>query len=70
MRNLILLFCLVCLFFSCVKDIKKGKSIKVSGIVVDTVKNKVLPSAKIYLVGGKVRASNGVLFLRRVSTPS
>jgi hypothetical protein len=50
------------LLLSCVKDIKKGTLISVSGFLVDTVKNKNLAFAKIYLVGGKVRASNGVIY--------
>jgi hypothetical protein len=62
MKNVFLLNCVSILFYSCAKDVKKGTPIRVSGLVVDTVKNKVLPFAKIYLVGGKVRGSNGVTY--------
>lgn len=50
------------LFLSCAKDIKKGTPIRVGGFVFDSVKNKALPFAKIYLVGGKVRFSNGLVY--------
>lgn len=62
MKNTFLVMCVSFLFYSCAKDIKKGSPIRVSGIVVDTVKNKAIPFAKIYLVGGKVRGSNGVTY--------
>ncbi len=41
------------LLISCVKDIKKGTHIVVSGFLTDTVKNKNLSFAKVYLVGCK-----------------
>ena len=50
------------LLFSCAKDIKKGTRITARGFVIDTVKNKNLAFAKVYLVGGKVRGSNGVTY--------
>jgi hypothetical protein len=59
MKIIFLLTCVSFIFYSCAKDIKKGSPIRVSGVVVDTVKNKIIPFAKIYLVGGKVRGSNG-----------
>ena len=62
MKRIFLTLFISCLLFSCAKDIKKGTQISVSGFLVDTVKNKNLAFAKIYLVGGKVRGSNGVTY--------
>lgn len=53
MNKLFLSLFIAVLFFSCVKEIKKGIQISVSGFLVDTVKNKNLGFAKIYLVGCK-----------------
>ncbi|MGB3007347.1 MAG: hypothetical protein WBC06_12605 [Chitinophagaceae bacterium] len=53
MKNIILTFFIATFLLSCAKDIKKGTQINVSGFVIDTVKNKNLPFAKVYLVGCK-----------------
>lgn len=45
----ILLFLFLC--NACIKDLKRGDRINVSGSVIDTVKNKKLPNVKVYLVG-------------------
>jgi hypothetical protein len=62
MKKIYLTLFVAVLLFSCAKDIKKGTRISARGFVIDTVKNKNLAFAKIYLVGGKVRASNGVTY--------
>ena len=62
MTKVILIIAAIFLFSSCAKNIDKGTPIRVSGFVVDTVKNKRLSNAKIYLVGGHVRGSNGVTY--------
>jgi hypothetical protein len=62
MTKVILIIIFSFIFISCAKDIKKGTPITVSGFVLDTVKNKALPFVKIYLVGGKVRGSNGMTY--------
>jgi hypothetical protein len=54
-----LLFLVCILFLSCVKDVKRGTKVNVSGYVIDTVKNKRLSAAKVYLVGCKHNFSNG-----------
>ncbi|MBA3675237.1 MAG: hypothetical protein H0W75_09855 [Chitinophagaceae bacterium] len=51
MKRIFLTLSIAGLLFSCAKDIKKGTQISVSGFLVDTVKNKNLPFAKVYLVG-------------------
>ena len=53
MKRIFLQLCIAGLLFSCAKDVKKGTKISVSGFLVDTVKNKNLSFAKIYLVGCK-----------------
>ena len=62
MKRIFLTLFILDLLFSCAKDVKKGTRISVSGFLVDTVKNKNLAFAKIYLVGGKVRGSNGATY--------
>lgn len=61
MRHL-LLFLVFILFLSCVKDVKRGTKVNVSGYVIDTVKNKRLPAANVYLVGCKHNFSNGSIY--------
>jgi hypothetical protein len=62
MKTIHLTILVAVLLSSCAKDIKKGTRIFASGFVIDTVKNKNLAFAKVYLVGGKVRGSNGVTY--------
>lgn len=62
MKRIFLTLFISVLLFSCAKDVKKGTRISVSGFLVDTVKNKNIAFAKIYLVGGKVAFSNGMTY--------
>lgn len=51
MKKILLIFSILTLIISCAKQVKKGKRIVANGYVVDTLKNKRLPFAKVYLVG-------------------
>lgn len=51
-RNTIIIFFLtLCTIASCRKSVPKGQLIQASGFVIDSVKNKKLPNATIYLYG-------------------
>lgn len=55
-------FILIMTIDSCWTDIPKGKEISISGYIIDTVKNKRLPYAEIFLIPGKLNFENGTAF--------